>query len=44
LVREIIRMQGVTYLLDSPEYVEGVINPRGRVVPVMDLRRRFHPS
>lgn len=42
VVREIIRMQVVTYVPDSPEYVEGVINLRGRVVPVMDLRRRFH--
>ncbi len=42
MVREIIRMQVVTYVPDSPEYVEGVINLRGRVVPVMDLRRRFH--
>ena len=42
MVREIIRMQSVTYVPDSPEYVEGVINLRGRVVPVMDLRRRFH--
>ena len=40
-VREIIRMQTVTYVPDAPEYVEGVINLRGRVIPVIDLRRRF---
>jgi purine-binding chemotaxis protein CheW len=40
-VREIIRMQNVTYVPDAPEYVRGVINLRGRVIPVVDLRRRF---
>lgn len=40
-VREIIRMQTVTYVPDSPNFVEGVINLRGRVIPVVDLRRRF---
>lgn len=40
-VREIIRMQTVTYVPDSPGFVEGVINLRGRVIPVVDLRKRF---
>lgn len=40
-VREIIRMQAVTHVPETPEYVEGVINLRGRVIPVVDLRRRF---
>lgn len=40
-VREIIRMQAITSVPDSPEYVRGVINLRGRVIPVADLRRRF---
>ena len=40
-VREIIRMQEVTYVPDAPNYVEGVINLRGRVIPVVDLRKRF---
>ena len=40
-VREIIRMQTVTYVPDSPNFVEGVINLRGRVIPVVDLRKRF---
>lgn len=40
-VREIIRMQAVTYVPDAPDFVEGVINLRGRVIPVIDLRRRF---
>lgn len=40
-VREIIRMQPITYVPDSPGFVEGVINLRGRVIPVVDLRKRF---
>ncbi len=40
-VREIIRMQAVTFVPDAPDFVEGVINLRGRVIPVIDLRRRF---
>ena len=40
-VREIIRMQTVTFVPDAPEFVEGVINLRGRVIPVVDLRKRF---
>ena len=40
-VREIIRMQTVTYVPDSPGFVEGVINLRGRGIPVVDLRKRF---
>ena len=40
-VREIIRMQPVTFVPDAPDFVEGVINLRGRVIPVIDLRRRF---
>ncbi|RLT43852.1 MAG: chemotaxis protein CheW [Chloroflexi bacterium] len=40
-VREIIRMQAVTHVPETPEFVEGVINLRGRVIPVVDLRKRF---
>ncbi len=40
-VREIIRMQEITQLPRMPEYVEGVINLRGKVTPVVDLRKRF---
>ena len=40
-VREIIRMQTITYVPDAPEFVKGVINLRGRVIPVVDLRKRF---
>lgn len=40
-VREIIRLQKITFVPDAPDCVEGVINLRGRVIPVVDLRRRF---
>ncbi len=40
-VREIIRMQNVTMVPGTPDYVEGVINLRGKVIPVLDLRKRF---
>ena len=41
-VREIIRLQPVTVVPDTPEFVEGVINLRGAVNPVIDLRKRFN--
>lgn len=40
-VREIIRMQNVTMVPGTPDFVEGVINLRGKVIPVLDLRKRF---
>lgn len=40
-VREIIRMQEITRVPRTPDFVEGVINLRGRVSPVIDLRKRF---
>ncbi|MGO0121819.1 chemotaxis protein CheW [Desulfothermobacter acidiphilus] len=40
-VVEIIRMESVTRVPRAPEFVEGVINLRGRIIPVIDLRRRF---
>ena len=40
-VNEIIRMQEITRVPRTPEFVEGVINLRGRVIPVIDLRKRF---
>ncbi len=40
-VREIIRMLTITRVPGAPRFVEGVINLRGRVVPVVDLRKRL---
>ncbi|MCF8240148.1 MAG: chemotaxis protein CheW [Melioribacteraceae bacterium] len=40
-VHEIIRMLQVTKIPNSPSFVEGVINLRGKVIPVVDLRSRL---
>jgi len=40
-VREIIRPVPITPVRRGPKFVEGVINLRGTVVPIVDLRRRF---
>ncbi len=40
-VREIIRMLNVTKVPRTPDFVEGVINLRGKVIPVVNLRSRF---
>ena len=40
-VQEIIRFAELTRIPQSPPFIEGVLNLRGKVVPVMDLRTRF---
>jgi purine-binding chemotaxis protein CheW len=40
-VREIIRLMDITTVPQMPAYVKGVINLRGKVVPVVDLRLKF---
>ena len=40
-VHEIVRVPDITSVPDSPEFVEGVINLRGKIVSVVDLRKRF---
>jgi purine-binding chemotaxis protein CheW len=40
-VREIIRLQKITPVPQMPGFVKGVINLRGRVIPVIDLRVKF---
>jgi len=41
IVREIVRVPEITSVPNAPEYIEGVINLRGRIIPVVDLRKRF---
>ncbi len=50
-VRELVRAVTITPLPDAPAVIEGVVNVRGRVLPVLDVRARFrlparplHPS
>jgi len=40
-IKEIIGMLPITSVSQTPEFVKGVINLRGKVIPVMDLRLRF---
>ncbi|MCF7947440.1 MAG: chemotaxis protein CheW [Spirochaetia bacterium] len=40
-VTDIIELQKITEVPDMPEYVRGVINLRGKVIPVIDMRLRF---
>ncbi len=40
-VREIIGIQDITPVPQTPDFVEGVINLRGKVIPVVDLRLKF---
>jgi purine-binding chemotaxis protein CheW len=40
-VQEIIRSMEVTRVPKAPAFVEGVINLRGKVIPIIDLRKRF---
>jgi purine-binding chemotaxis protein CheW len=42
MVREIIRSAPITPVPNSPEFVEGVINLRGDIIPVIDLRKRLN--
>jgi purine-binding chemotaxis protein CheW len=40
-IKEIIGMMPITTVPQTPEFVKGVINLRGKVIPVIDLRLRF---
>ncbi|ORX23923.1 chemotaxis protein CheW [Thermoanaerobacterium sp. PSU-2] len=41
-VLEIIRMQSITKVPDVPSFVEGIINLRGIVIPIIDLKKRLN--
>jgi purine-binding chemotaxis protein CheW len=40
-VHEIVRVPEITSVPDAPQFVEGIINLRGKIVSVVDLRKRF---
>lgn len=40
-VREIIRVSEIAIMPKAPRFLEGIINLRGKIVPVLDLKRRF---
>ncbi len=41
MVQEIVRMPDITRVPRTPDFVEGVVNLRGKIIPVVDLRKRF---
>jgi purine-binding chemotaxis protein CheW len=41
-VQEIVKMTEITKLPNTPNFVEGVVNLRGQIIPIIDLRRRFN--
>jgi purine-binding chemotaxis protein CheW len=41
IVHEIVRMMEVTVVPDAPDFIEGIINLRGKIIPIVDLRKRF---
>ena len=40
--KEIIKMEKITLIPNAPDFVEGVINLRGNIIPIIDLKKRFH--
>ena len=42
MVQEIIRSAPITTVPNSPDFIEGIINLRGNIVPVIDLRKRLN--
>ena len=42
VVNEIIRLVQITQVPNAPSFIEGVINLRGKVLPVVGLRKRFN--
>jgi purine-binding chemotaxis protein CheW len=41
-VQEIRGYEAVTRIANTPDFIKGVINLRGEIVPIVDLRERFH--
>lgn len=41
-VENIVKMQHITRMPQTPHFVEGVTNLRGKIIPVIDLRKRFN--
>mgnify|MGYP003309761689 CR=1 FL=1 len=40
-VNEIVRLQEIRFIPNAPYYVEGIINLRGDIIPIIDLHKRF---
>ena len=44
MVQEIIRIAPITAVPHAPDFIEGVINLRGHIIPIIDLRKRLNLS
>src|ERR1700683_987006 len=44
IVREIVRVPEITAVPNAPDHIEGVINISGKILPVIDLRKRFNAA
>ena len=42
MVQEIIKQMPITAIPDAPDFIAGVINLRGRIIPIIDLRKRLN--
>jgi purine-binding chemotaxis protein CheW len=42
MVQEIIKQMPMTVVPDAPDFIAGVINLRGRIIPIIDLRKRLN--
>lgn len=43
-VTEIVGLQKISYIPDCPDYVKGIINLRGKIIPVIDMNLKFKKS
>lgn len=43
-ITEIIGIQPITQVPEMPDYVKGITNLRGKIIPIMDVRLRFHKA
>ncbi|KJS22115.1 MAG: chemotaxis protein CheW [Clostridiaceae bacterium BRH_c20a] len=41
-IQEIVRYQDITRIPEAPLFIKGIVNLRGQVIPVVDLKRRFY--
>ena len=41
-IQEVVRIQGITFIPQVPDFTLGVVNLRGNVIPVLDLRKKLH--
>ncbi len=40
-VQEIVKMTEITELPNTPDFVQGIVNLRGKIIPIIDMRKRF---